>query len=104
MSDPRWLTFDLFEARIGEQFVVSASGGPPVPMELVEATESSHAGGVGPEGQERMQFALVFRGPAEPVLPQAIHGLDHDTLGHLDLFLVPMGPDGGAMQYSATFA
>ncbi len=66
-----------------------------IPMELAEATESTHAGGAGPEGQPRLQFSLVFRGPLEPVLPQAIYGLEHDALGHLDLFLVPIGPAEG---------
>ena len=104
MTEPRWLTFDLFEGRVGEQFVVSGDGMPPLPMELAEATESTHAGGTGPEGQQRLQFSLVFRGPSEPVLPQAIYGLDHDALGHLDLFLVPIGPAGDAMRYQAAFA
>ena len=27
------------------------------------------------------------------MLPQAIYGLDHDALGQLDLFLVPIGTD-----------
>jgi hypothetical protein len=104
VTEPRWLTFDLFEGRIGEEFVVSADGMPPVPMELAEATESTEPGGNGPQGQERLQFSLVFRGPLEPVLPQAIYGLDHDSLGHLDLFLVPIGPADGAMRYHAAFA
>jgi hypothetical protein len=104
VTEPRWLTFDLFEGRIGEQFVVSGDGTPPIPMELAQATESPHAGGAGPEGQPRLQFSLVFAGPLEPVLPQAIYGLDHDALGHLDLFLVPIGPAEGAMRYQASFA
>jgi hypothetical protein len=104
VTEPRWLTFDLFEGRVGEQFVVSGDDVAPIPMELSEATESSHAGGAGPEGQQRLQFSLVFRGPLEPLLPQAIYGLDHDALGHLDLFLVPIGPAGDAMRYQAAFA
>jgi hypothetical protein len=104
VDEQRWLTFDLFEGRVGEQFEVSADGVAPVPMELAEATESTEPGGTGPQGQERLQFSLVFRGPLEPVLPQAIYGLDHDALGHLDLFLVPIGAAAGAMRYQAAFA
>ena len=104
MEEQRWLTFDLFEGRVGEQFVVSADSVAPVPMELAEATESTAPGGSGPQGQERLQFSLVFRGPLEPVLPQAIYGLDHEALGHLDLFLVPIGSAAGAMRYQAAFA
>ncbi|HET6938233.1 MAG TPA: hypothetical protein VFI19_06500 [Nocardioides sp.] len=104
MDEQRWLTFDLFEGRVGEKFVVSGDGDAPVPMELAEAKESTEPGGIGPQGQERRQFSLVFRGPLERVLPQAIYGLDHDALGHLDLFLVPIGPAEGAMRYHAAFA
>lgn len=104
MSDPRWLTFDLFETRVGEQFVVSAEGVPAVAMELVEATEATEHGGTGPEGQQRLQFSLLFAGPFDPLLPQAVYAIDHDALGRLELFLVPAGPDDGAMRYSASFA
>jgi hypothetical protein len=38
------------------------------------------------------------------VLPQAIYDLEHDALGHLDLFLVPIGPSQGGMRYQASFA
>lgn len=104
MSDSRWLTFDLFETRVGEQFVVSAEDVPPVPMELVEATEGTDHGGTGPEGQQRLQFSLLFAGPLEPTLPQAIYTVDNEALGQVDLFLVPIGPDGGLMRYAASFA
>lgn len=104
MTEPRWLTFDLFEGRVGEQFVVSGDDVVAIPMELAEATESTLAGGAGPEGQPRLQFSLVFAGPLEPVLPQAIYDLEHDALGHLDLFLVPIGPSQGGMRYQASFA
>jgi hypothetical protein len=104
VDEQRWLTFDLFEGRVGEEFVVTVDGGPAVRAELVEATEGSEPGGAGPAGQQRRQFSLVFLGPAEPVLPQMIYGLDHQDLGHLDLFLVPIGPAGGGMRYEAVFA
>jgi hypothetical protein len=104
VAEQRWLTFDLFEGRVGEEFVVGADDATPIPMELAEATESPHAGGTGPDGQPRLQFSLVFRGPLEPALPQAIYGLEHDALGRLDLFLVPIGPAEGAMRYQASFA
>lgn len=46
----------------------------------------------------------MFAGPLEPVLPQATYGLDHETLGHLDLFLVPIGAVSEGMRYHAAFA
>jgi hypothetical protein len=104
VDEQRWLTFDLFDGRVGESFEVSTDGVPAVTMELTEATESTEPGGPGPDGEERRQFSLVFRGPAGPMLPQAIYRLDHAELGELELFLVPIGPDAEGMRYEAAFA
>ena len=74
-------------------------------MELAEAIESTLAGGAGPEGSSRgCSSRWSSAGPLEPVLPQAIYDLEHDALGHLDLFLVPIGPSQGGMRYQASFA
>ena len=99
-----WLTFDLFEGRVGEGFDISLPDGPAIRTELVEAVETGVPGGTGPDGQQRNQFSLVFRGPMQPVLPQSIVGVDHADLGHHDLFVVPIGPDGSGMRYQAVFA
>lgn len=101
MDDPGWLSYELFAGREGDAFDLRAEGGTLV---LVEASESSQAGGRGPSGEQRQQFSLVFRGPVEPVLTQGTHGLVHTELGNLELFLVPLGPDADGMRYEAAFA
>lgn len=104
MADIEWLTYDLFSGRVGERFEVQLGEGDVLPIELAEATESTEPGGVGPEGQERRQFSLLFRSPAEGVLPQGTYLVTHDDLGELDLFLVPLGPDAAGQRYEAAFA
>lgn len=52
----------------------------------------------------RQPFALTFRGPREPILPQQIHALGNPLLGTLEIFLVPVGPDELGMQYEAIFS
>lgn len=103
MDEQRWLTFDLFQDRIGERFALLADGTEPLAVELVEATESGQAGGPGPGGTSRLQFSLVFLGPQEPLLPQATYALEHGDLGRLDLFLVPIGRGPGGVRYEAAF-
>jgi hypothetical protein len=83
---------------------VAAGEGPALEMVLLEATASSEPGGPGPDGQQRRQFSLVFRGPAAPVLPQRTYVLAHAELGELQLFLVPIGADAEGMRYEAAFA
>ena len=104
MEEQRWLTVDLFAGRVGESFEVSADGVPAVTMELADAIEGAALGGLGPHGEERRQFSLVFRGPVEPVLPQATYRLGHTELGELELFLVPIGRDAQWTRYEAAFA
>lgn len=98
-----WLTCENFSGRVGERFD-AAEDDDGVALELVEAVQGDEPGGRGPEGQERLQFSLVFRGPAAPGLAQGIHRLTHAELGELDLFLVPLGPDAEGMRYEAAFA
>jgi uncharacterized protein DUF6916 len=99
-----WLTHDLFADRINEAFAVRADSVAPPSLTLVETTLGDAPGGVGPDGAERRQFSLVFRGPLQPFLPQATYRLEHQELGVLDLFLVPIGPDAEGMRYQAAFA
>lgn len=54
----------------------------------------------------RVPFSLIFRHsllPQNAYLPQQIYHLEHPTLGTLDLFLVPLGPDSEGMRYEAIF-
>lgn len=105
MAGIEWLTYDLFAPRVGEAFDVGVAGGTrSVPMVLADASESSEPGGTGPDGQQRRQFSLVFRGSLAPVLPQGTYRVVHRDLGDLDLFLVPIGPDAEGMRYEAAFA
>jgi hypothetical protein len=71
----------------------------------VELADVTQAAG-GRSGSLRTPFAVLFHGPIEPVLPQAIYRLENDKLGVLELFIVPIGPDEQrptAMRYEAVF-
>jgi uncharacterized protein DUF6916 len=104
MGDIGWLSYEDFAGREGEAFDLRAEGTGPGSLVLVEATESSQAGGTSPSGEQRQQFSLVFHGPVEPGLTQGTHRLTHAELGDLELFLVPLGPDADGMRYEAAFA
>jgi len=90
------LTAEDFRPHVGTRFAVPAG---PFEAELIEVDELDAAAAGGP----RAPFSLIFRGPLEPLLPQAIQRLEHDELGRLDVFLVPIGPDGPGMLYEAVF-
>jgi hypothetical protein len=104
MPGLEWLTYADFAGRVGETFDVTSAGDAPIRLELVEATEGTQVGGTGPDGEQRRQFSLVFRGPFDRTLPQGTQSLHHDAIGALALFLVPIGPDATGMRYEAVFA
>jgi uncharacterized protein DUF6916 len=94
------LTVDDFAGRMGETFTLRASDGGALEITLAQVDPS-------PESQRpdrRVPFSLIFHGPETPLAPQAIWRVEHDDLGELDIFLVPLGPEGEVpMRYEAVF-
>jgi len=88
-----------FEGHEGETFSLPDSV-PPVTMTLTSVTTWGRPF----DREARQPFTLLFHGPLEPVLPQAVYHLEHEAVGAIDLFLVPLGPDQDAMRYEAVFA
>ncbi len=91
------LTLATFEPLVGDPFALEAG---PQTLELVletAATAGARLGGRDP-------FSLAFRGPWEPVLPQAIYALRHDGLGTLEIFIVPIERDESGVLYEAIFS
>jgi hypothetical protein len=102
--DLRSLTADAFAAHLNTVFRLQ-TGAEPLPLELVEVQRASYAddpAAVGPSGR-REPFTIRFRGPRSPYARQAIYRLEHDRMGTLEIFLVPLGPDAAGMRYEAIF-
>ncbi len=54
------------------------------------------------EGALRTAFSLLFRSPVSA--PQGTYALLHDSLGRLEIFLVPIAKDGEGVQLEAIFS
>jgi hypothetical protein len=65
-------------------------------LELVEVY-------VPPSTRRQERFSLIFIGPSERILQQGMYSLQHEAMGALDLFLVPIGQDERGVQYEAVF-
>ena len=89
MSDLNNLTASDFEALRGQLFRIADA----FVAELVEVTEMA------PESAGRVPFSLVFEGGPSPPLPQAIYPVQHERLGAMEIFLVPIASD----RYEAVF-
>jgi hypothetical protein len=93
MRDLETLTIDDFAALLGERLRVLPDAAEPFEVELVEVTPISREPG------GRAPFSLVVRGGPNPPLPQRIYRVEHEQLGALEIFLVPIAPDS----YQAVF-
>jgi len=90
------LTHEILAACLNDRFRVVDDPAAPFDLELTEVSELKAA-----QGQET--FSLLFHGPGERFIAQAIHRLHHGRLGELELFLVPVGKVGASFQYEAVF-
>lgn len=93
------MTREHFEPYIQQEFQVELASGF-IPFTLVEVNTL----GTGTANRiEQHPFSVIFRGPLLSALPQAIYSLGNPGIGTLDIFLVPIGPDGEGMRYEAVF-
>lgn len=97
------LNIEDFTPHVGTAFTV-----PNVPPEhrpyAIELTSAEPIAVV--EGAPKTDpFSLVFEGTAALQLPQGVYDFEHDALGVVSIFIVPLGPQspGGPMRYQAIF-
>lgn len=90
------LTKQSLTENIATRFKVSLGDNSSLELELVKIDELASA-----PGQE--QLSVIFRGPVDVALPQAIYNLEHERLGQFGLFLVPVGIEKESRLYEAFF-
>lgn len=72
----------------------------PVELELAEVVGRPS----GPNEQQGMErFSLFFKGPGEHFLPQRMYRLEHEEMGELQIFIVPVGQDADGFEYESVF-
>src|SRR3954454_3252861 len=98
------LTVDHFAPARGQAFKLDAGDGTQHDLELTDASTWDAGAPPTDESGARSAFRLQFRGPIEPILEQRIYHLEHDTVGPIDIFLVPIGQDAAGTSYEAIFA
>jgi len=97
-------TVETFAPCLKGTFTVRVDASTRIDLELVEVTPlPARPSRLGAPPPGRAPFSLVFLGPKAPLLPQRIYCFEHRTLGELDIFIVPIGPDEEGMLYEAVF-
>ena len=99
------LTIESFTPLTGQPFRIVLADGSSLDAELQSVREVP-VSGWRPEGNRpaRQPFALLFLGRSQVVLPQAVYRLENETLGALEIFIVPIGRTPEGVSYEAVFA
>ena len=98
MAD-RVLVFEDFKDRVGDVFAIGEEGFPAIPLTLSEAEPITNR--LPPDA--RPPFSLIFVGNDPRVLPQRLYRLEHEEMGALTIFLVPVGKGADGILYQALF-
>ena len=97
-------TREDFARFIGQNFLVQLDSGQKVKAELIEARSLGSPLAPAPGLAARAPFSIVFRAPGNVLDRQRIYKLEHENLGALEIFLVPIGSDEQGMRCEAVFA
>lgn len=87
---------DSFAAVIGSSFTLASGDGKTLDLDLIEVTELQ-------QSKYQESFSIVFLLPAPYRAEQGLYTLVHESLGEMELFLVPVGLDGQRLKLEAVF-
>lgn len=97
------LTQAKFSDYLGKAFQLETDLESCLTLQLIEAKQLFSRQNANLPVKRSEPFALVFRGPQNLPLAQATYQLQHDQLGELAVFLVPIDQDEEGFYYEAIF-
>jgi len=90
------LEHQIFSRYLNTNFRISIDDSNTVEAELSTVNDLQLS-------SEQERFAIVFRGPREPLLNQGSYRFEHDEMGEFILFIVPLRQDDNGTFYEAVF-
>jgi len=93
---PDIFDIEMFAGHENSKFLMHYGDSQTAELELIKVTDVGSS-------ERQKQFSLLFQGPLEAPIAQGIYKVDHDKLGDLDLFLVPIAKDNSGVRYEAIF-
>jgi hypothetical protein len=90
------LNLSAFAGQLQTKFQMRLDPESALELELIQVEEHRAT-------EQAESFSLLFLAPAGAPPVQRIYRLEHERLGELDLFLVPVARDGQGLYYEAVF-
>lgn len=97
------MTMEQFAPLAGQKFLIYVSDQQSVEAELVEVSALKVQGVRRGSSLRQEPFSLCFRGPRECMLGQRTYLVENASMGRVEIFLVPIGPDDIGQRYEAIF-
>jgi hypothetical protein len=94
MTEP--LTAEQFSEHVDSNFEMHYGQSQIAALKLLSVTDLNST-------PRQVQFSLEFLAPLDAPLRQGLFRLNHEKLGQLDLFLVPVARDKEGLHYEAVF-
>ncbi|HKY53818.1 MAG TPA: hypothetical protein VJM08_05890 [Anaerolineales bacterium] len=89
-----------FQSQLDQIFSIHLDDARTIDLQLVSVTEL----GTASQTRIRTPFSLHFLGPvSQQYLLLHTYPMVNETLGTLDIFIVPLGAEAGRMRYEAIF-
>jgi hypothetical protein len=85
-----------FAEQVNSKFQMHIDEATAFELELVEANKHGAT-------ESPYQFSLKFAAPHTAPISQGLYRLDHEKMGELQLFLVPIAKDNQWLYYEAVF-
>ena len=85
-------TMDTFSGHVGTRFLMHYGDSQTAELELISVSDVGSS-------PRQIQFSLEFQGPADAPSRRGIYRIEHNTLGALELFLVPIGKNQTGVRY-----
>jgi hypothetical protein len=85
-----------FAQQLNTKFQIQVDADKRIDLTMVELSELKLS-------PRQEQFAIVFRGPLEVFLGQGMRDFEHEQMGKLPLFIVPISKDDEGVYYEAVF-
>jgi hypothetical protein len=100
---PEILNEENFTKQLGTKFrvLLEIEGAPEIVLELDEVKPFpalSHS------RSDVERFSIYFYGPGNFYLPQRIYKLEHEQMGEMEIFLVPVEQGQRGFRYEAIFS
>jgi hypothetical protein len=90
-------TAEMFAEQVNTKFRMRLPASDDTELELVSVRDLGSSA-------RHSQFSVMFLAPGTAPIEQRIYRLEHDKLGTLELFLVPVGKDSSGVHYEAVFS